>query len=304
MLFGIFLSLLGNILINSGTHLISKSKMYWGYGLFCLGNVFSFVSFSFAPQIIVASLSSVQFLTNLVFYYLFQNQTIILDNIIGTVCVLFGNTLIIITTSQFSFDFHLSNSEGFDNALSFDFVTYCISIGCICICLQVYFEKYMFPTLKDKYDLENQTRFERLYYAFNIEHHDKALNRLEESAIPILLVIQSTSIGSFTTLFSNIISRIFRTTIGEEQQLTGWFVYLIITFLVIFVLFWTRRMNRIIKVFGNKNIIPLLQIFWIFFSILAGGLYFNEFDNYDKKDTMVFCSSVFINFIGVKLLKN
>ena len=63
-----------------------------------------------------------------------------------------------------------------------------------------------------------------------------------------------------------------------------------------------RRMNRALQRFDAVFIIPVLQVIWILFSIISGGLYFKEFESLDVFDGIMFIAGVLLILIGVFLL--
>ena len=61
-------------------------------------------------------------------------------------------------------------------------------------------------------------------------------------------------------------------------------------------------MNKGLALFDGLFIIPVLQVFWTFFSIVSGGIYFQEFNSFAPGQMAGFSLGVFIVFVGVYLL--
>lgn len=61
-------------------------------------------------------------------------------------------------------------------------------------------------------------------------------------------------------------------------------------------------MNRALQRFDAVFIIPVLQVIWILFSIISGGLYFQEFNDLDLFNGMMFILGVLFIVIGVYFL--
>ncbi|CAN0569640.1 unnamed protein product, partial [Ectocarpus sp. 12 AP-2014] len=55
------------------------------------------------------------------------------------------------------------------------------------------------------------------------------------------------------------------------------FTYLVFAIWLGTTIFWLVRMNRALAMFHGLFIIPALQVFWTFFSVIDGGFYFEEF---------------------------
>lgn len=72
-----------------------KTKGLWYLGAFLLvaGSLVNFASFGFAPQSLLASLGSVQFISNVVFGKVILREIVTRRIIVGTVTIILGNTL-------------------------------------------------------------------------------------------------------------------------------------------------------------------------------------------------------------------
>ena len=69
-------------------------------------------------------------------------------------------------------------------------------------------------------------------------------------------------------------SILLRATIDGDNQLYNWFTYFVLLFWLGATSFWLTRMNKALSMFDGLFIIPVLQVFWTFFSIVSGGIYF------------------------------
>ena len=45
-------------------------------------------------------------------------------------------------------------------------------------------------------------------------------------------------------------------------------------------LFWVSRLDQGIQMFDAVTIIPMLQLSWTILSVISGGIYFKEFDDF------------------------
>ena len=61
-------------------------------------------------------------------------------------------------------------------------------------------------------------------------------------------------------------------------------------------------MNTALGMFDGLFIIPVLQVFWTFYSIVSGGIYFEEFDSFSPGQMAGFCFGVAVVFVGVYML--
>lgn len=62
------------------------------------------------------------------------------------------------------------------------------------------------------------------------------------------------------------------------------------------------HLNKGLRLFPAVIIVPTLQIFWTLFSIICGGIYFNEFSTFTPLATGMFALGVVLIFAGVLLL--
>lgn len=63
--------------------------------------------------------------------------------------------------------------------------------------------------------------------------------------------------------------------------------------------FWMTRLNRGLRLFPSTFIVPMMQAMWTVLSILNGGIYFKEFENFDTQRTVTFFSGVLIVLLSV-----
>merc|ERR1719320_2120559 len=73
----------------------SSATLLLGWGLFILGNGINFTALSMAPQTLLSSLGSVQFIANLIFLGCIMGDPVTVRNLCGTFLVILGNTVII-----------------------------------------------------------------------------------------------------------------------------------------------------------------------------------------------------------------
>jgi len=97
-------------------------------------------------------------------------------------------------------------------------------------------------------------------------------------------------------------SILLRATLDGENQLFNLFTYVVLVFWLSATSFWLTRMNQGLALFDGLFIIPVLQVFWTFFSIVSGGIYFQEFHSFAPGQMVGFSCGVLVVFFGVYLL--
>ena len=68
--------------------------------VFVLGSLFSFASFAFAAQSLIASLESVQFVSNVVFVHYVHHEVVTRRMFLATLSIVLGNILVVIFASH------------------------------------------------------------------------------------------------------------------------------------------------------------------------------------------------------------
>ena len=64
----------------------------------------------------------------------------------------------------------------------------------------------------------------------------------------------------------------------------------------------SKRLNDALKMFNPLFIIPLLQVSFILFAIISGGIFFQEFNLFDMYQWFGFCFGIIVMFSGLVLL--
>jgi len=120
--------------------------------------------------------------------------------------------------------------------------------------------------------------------------------------LPLLYATFSAIIGTQSVVQAKCLSILLRATANGDSQLGNWFTYFVLLAWLASTSFWLTRMNTALSMFDGLFIIPVLQVFWTFFSILSGGIYFEEFDSFSPGQMCGFSFGVIVVFVGVYML--
>lgn len=324
---------------------------YWVTGmiLFISGNIMNFLSFGYAALTLLAGLSSIQFLTNILFSWFFLGDRITPRIWLGTSFLLTGNTMVVIF-SVASAD-ELSVDDWIDNFQQTPFVIYLSLLAVEAISIGIYIKYRVIPGLAAHHKSKHiQLELEKIpdpradgsptkpdYTASNsitlsfgtmvansselednqfrrgkllrrgsqediAEIDPKSLGLLEWRLLPALFAIQSASLGCLSVLLAKSLSGFLRTSVADDNQTASPVFYLVLFLWFGFMVFWLSRMNKALRMFDGVVIIPTLQVFWIVFSIISGGIFFKEFSAYSAGEMTGFVFSVFLILMGVVLL--
>lgn len=245
---------------------MEKNRAIWWLGvlMFAGGNVFNFWSFSLAPQSFLASLSAIQFVTNVFFASCLLGEKIT-GRIIGATVVIVIGVLIAVRCATHT-AIHYTVDDFFD----------------------------MYRTVYNMYLLVQFILLITLQYVY-VQAPDGA------AYAPVCYAAVSAIIGTQAAVQSKCVSEMLLDRKGHSPSL-WWFPYAVGCLLFCAQVFWLVRMQRALGKFSGAVIIPLLQVFWTSFSILTGGLYFKEFISMDLTRGLTFIFGLLVLFLGVYLL--
>jgi hypothetical protein len=117
---------------------------------------------------------------------------------------------------------------------------------------------------------------------------------------PLAYAISSTIIGTQAVLNSKSLALLIgATTAGTKNEFGFWYVYLMLGTWLVLVVFWLRRLDLGLSLFPPLFIIPVMQVFFVFFAILCGGIYFKEFASFGLIQYIGFCAGVLLILTGV-----
>lgn len=257
---------------------VAKTWRLIGITTIVLGNLFTFASFGFAAQSLLASLESVQFVSNVVFVRYVHKETVTLRMVLATLSIVVGNTLVVI------FSDHAAKLYTSKDLLHL-YRTNSAYQGYLVVAL--FFWAFF-------------------HYIYTVYH--KA--RVEEGRLlwkhsflePFAYAFSAGIIGTQAVLFSKCMSMLiqisFRSNFKENEftKPTLWWILIV---WICTVAYWLRRLDKGLELFPPLFIIPVLQVFFVFFAILCGGIYFEEFETFTAKQFSGFIIGVLMILGGV-----
>jgi hypothetical protein len=86
---------------------------------------------------------------------------------------------------------------------------------------------------------------------------------------------------------------------NDQTEFKFWFLYFIFVTWIMMVAYWLHRLDWGLALFPPLFIIPVMQVFFVFFAIVCGGIYFNEFDSFDEGQWIGFIIGVSMILGGV-----
>ena len=242
-------------------------NFFWLLGLICLSLLswpLDAVSYVFTSQSIIAALAAVTIFFNQVFAHFFLKEKIGKQGILGSILIITGVTLTIISGDRTEQNFSLQNFEDFFKKLPF-IIYFCLILFSILICY------ILFVKLKKK--------------SFSF----------------IFLSQICGALGGVQNMFLKISLTLFAESFEKNgiEYYNSYLTYLSIIFMIVLALIQYYFINQGQSVFDASIFIASYNCFYITNSSVLGAIYFNEFGNTNLK---IFVPSIFISICGILCL--
>jgi len=300
---GIVLGLAGSIAINVGNNLQSRgmflleqerirttssfavgandkeidacTSSMWVCGtvVFVTGALLNFASYGFAPQSLLATLESIQFVTNLFLGKWMQKKKIARKMYFGTFTTVLGTILAVSFSSKIGAEIEViaDLARLWGNGL---WITYLIFISLLTLAL----------------------------YATNKYYEGKGATQSSKNTMAVIYAVISALYGTLSVVFAKLLAELLDLQAQGISIFTHWFTYITLLSWLLLMSFWLVRLNNALKYYNPLIIIPLLQVNFIFFAIISGGIYFQEFNYMEAGQTVGFIIGIIFMFSGIYLM--
>ena len=67
--------------------------------------------------------------------------------------------------------------------------------------------------------------------------------------------------------------------------------------------FWLYRLNSALRLYDAMFIIPILQCIWLIFGVIGGGIFFEEFSDFNLLQSMFFIGGMVSLIFGILILR-
>lgn len=245
--------------------------------IFIIGNLFTFGAFGFGAQSLLASLESIQFVSNLFFVRFVHKEIVTIRMILATLSIVTGNIMVVVFANHEAI---LFNSDGMmhlyqTNYAYWGYFVFAISLWFLTNGVYQYY--YRSRVVLRKPLLWRHSFFEPFCYACS-----------------------ASIIGTQAVLNSKCMAMLIQVTIrGDQNEFTRWYLWMIFGTWILMVAYWLNRIDTGLKLYPPLFIIPVMQVFFVFYAILCGGIYFREFDEFTTTQWIGFSIGVFLILFGV-----
>eukprot|EP00172_Hildenbrandia_rubra_P001494 Plantae.Rhodophyta-Hildenbrandia_rubra.ctg2060.p2 GENE.Plantae.Rhodophyta-Hildenbrandia_rubra.ctg2060~~Plantae.Rhodophyta-Hildenbrandia_rubra.ctg2060.p2 ORF type:complete len:435 (+),score=74.42 Plantae.Rhodophyta-Hildenbrandia_rubra.ctg2060:3473-4777(+) len=305
---GIVLSILGAIFNNLGTNIMKLSinlrlllppeerprlsampKWLGGFALFVLGTAMSFGAFKFAAQSLLSGLGSVQFLSQVVFSKYVLHEKIEKYAYFGVGLIVVGCTFLVIFGAHDTKNYKPEELAALYGRS--EYVCYFLGAGFLACVVSV------------AYRMMKQ----RIMRANGMSRFDmKRASIRERQILAVFFSIRSGIFGSQAVLLAKSLSmlliQLLHPTPSYSNPLRSYQTYFIILGFIAAAIYWVTRLNHGLRLFEAVYLIPMMQICWIFFSTIAGGIYYEEFSGFGEKEYGAYALGFLCVLIGVAML--
>ncbi|KAF4707903.1 NIPA-like protein 3 [Perkinsus olseni] len=285
---GICINIVGAVTTNLGTVLMKyHAAVRSGFGpwlkvgltLFCIGSILTFSSFALAPQSLLAGVSAVQFVSNLLFARFLLGENF--------------NVTSLETENPDSVD------EIFDDYFfSFHHLYFLCGLLGLCSLLAIMF---WLRTGVFVFWARNSPKATRLQWELSLP---RSQGRKTRFVLPLLYSTVAASIGGQSVVSGKVLAVVLAAGIveGEPQQLYQPRTFLVLALWILAAVFWVIHLNRALRIFPGAFVVPLTQVCWTFATMMSGGIVFKEFQQMAAWALALFSVAAAVLFFGVFLL--
>lgn len=255
-----------------------------GTAIFLSGSFLNFGSYAFAASNLLAPLESIQFVTNILFAKFMIGTKISRKKYIGTALIIIGTVFTCVFADQRVMTLGVQElMKKYENP---GYIIYIIILLIFGVIIQLC----------------------HLHYQKRVDEGRPLPN--SESILPFTYAIFSALFGTQSVVQAKCLAELLESHAlcdGSDNDdcedyvpvFAHWFTYATILVWAAFVVVWLYRMNEALSKYDPLFIIPLLQSNFIFFAVLSGGIYFEEFKCFGIIQWVGFTVGIVVNFMGL-----
>lgn len=256
-------------------------NLTWVVGtvIYVLGAFLLFGSFALAPASILAPLESVQFVTNIIFGRVVLKRRVPCLMVVGTVLTVAGTVLAVTSGSHSAQTFTIEDL--LDHWRAPGWIAFVVMLAMMTICCLLAYRVY------DRKKAEGKP----------LPGH--------WLVSPICYAAFSAAIGTQSVVHVKCLSELLElwTTTTEGVDIwVHWYTYVTILAWLSMILTWIYLLNKAIAFYDPLFMLPLMQANFIFFAVLSGGVFFQEFDEFKPIQWVLFFSGVGVMLVGISMI--
>lgn len=255
---------------------IPPERLKWtGIAFFAVGAALNFVSYSYAAQSLLAAIASIQFVSNVFFGYVVLRERVTARVRVATGIIVFGNVFVVACASR--------KASPYTAAQLLELYDYRFRTFGLCMIGLVIFLHIIYSYYRERERLGNPLPHSAL-------------------VVPILYSCVAAMVGTQSVVQAKCLSTLIHASWAGDNQLGHLFTYVVLFLFLGGTFFWLYRVNKALSSFDGLFIIPVLQAFFVIWTIIVGGVYFKEFEDFTFARMSGFVLGVMIVVVGVFLL--
>lgn len=302
-IYGVILSISGNLGINIGINLQKRSYKHpclkfvdlkidtltFGALLYAIGKILSFAAYIYGNQSLLASLSAFGLISNSIFAPLINKEVFTYKDFLSIVFVLGGSSVIMANSGRsnkvYSLCELLKMYTTTENLVWFSSLFALIIILYLVVKYVEVNSDWSFPD--DKFEFFKR---ENTFY----EDTSVMLKYL----MLIFYVAISALIGAFTSLFAKSFGEMVEKTIAGDNQFIFSVTYLFFFLLVTFTFWQIYWLNRALRHYDALLTLPVFHAMWTILSMFNAGIFFSDFEYFTYNQFYGFGLGMILIFIG------
>ncbi|OQR87537.1 hypothetical protein THRCLA_10449 [Thraustotheca clavata] len=253
---------------NQSTNYFSQRQWIVGLAFVILGSIGDFEALSFATQSLVATVGGgTTVVTNVLFSAFWHGESITLQDIYGTCCILLGVILIAISSPE---DEQYNIEQLIHRFKSPVVLCYILLLACTMVYLLHIIKSDTSPKPQipnsSSFPVRIQSRFRRF-----LKGQDSSFNLQ-----PTLYAAVSGIMGSLSVLLGKCASEMIKTTLKGSSQFTHPITYFFFGGMVGTVLLQIHWFNQALILGDIAVVFPIFQVFWIAFGVVGGMVFYGD----------------------------
>lgn len=260
-----------------------------GFSIFTLGTAMSFGAFKFAAQSLLSGLGSVQFLSQVFFSHFILHEKIERYAYAGVALIISGCVFLVIFGAHGTKNYRPEELAALYGRS--EYVCYLLGAGFLAC-----FVTLAYSAMKQKIMRDH-----------GIGRFDIAKSSVRQrQVLAVFFSIKSALFGTQAVVLAKSLSMLLIQALhpspAYSNPLFSYQTYFILLGFIAAATFWVTRLNHGLRLFEAVYLIPMMQICWILFSTIAGGIYYEEFIGFGRKEYGAYAIGFVCVLIGVAML--
>lgn len=249
----------------------------------------SFGAFKFAAQSLLSGLGSVQFLSQVFFSRFILHEKIEKYAYAGVALIITGCVFIVVFGAHGSKNYRPEELAALYGRS--EYVCYLLGAGFLACVVSLCYSSMKQRIMRDR----------------GLGRFDIAKSTIRERQIlAMFFSIKSALFGTQAVVLAKSLSMLLIQALhpnpAYSNPLFSYQTYFIILGFIAAATYWVTRLNHGLRLFEALYLIPMMQICWILFSTVAGGIYYEEFIGFGRKEYGAYAVGFVCVLVGVAML--